>query len=302
MSKLNKISISIVAHNEENNLEECLKSCKWADEIVVIDAGSTDKTSNIAKSYNAKVYRVKNNPLMKINMNLSFEKCTSDWIFSLDADERITLPLQKEILSVINSNSKNVAYQVPRKNIIFNKWIEHTGWYPDYQIRLFKKNKAKFPGKNVHELLEADGTLGTLENDFYHLNYVSVSQFITKLNTYTDWEANKLIEENYNISWKDSLIFPTNEFCKRFFSEEGYKDGLHGLVLSLLMAFYWEVVFTKVWERKENFKDLSPQNLPKEFSKEFKNNAKQIKYWIYTALIKESRSKKTIYKILRKLR
>ena len=235
-------------------------------------------------------------------MNLSFEKCQSDWIFSLDADERITSQLQEEIKKVINSGSNYVAYRIPRKNIIFGKWIQHTGWYPDYQIRLFRKGKGRFLAKNVHELLTVDGPIGTLRNDIKHLHYQSVSEFIEKLNRYTDIEAEKLIKEKQMVTWKDALVFPMNEFLSRFFARQGYKDGLHGFVLSLLMAFYWEIVFTKVWERKENFRDITPDNFLSEVLKEFSKAARDIKYWIYEVLIRENPVKKIYYKIRRELR
>lgn len=328
MTKRKTISVAIVAHNEETNLQNCLESCNWADEVAVVDAGSTDKTAYLAKKMKAKVYTVENQPLMKINMNLSFEKCQSDWIFSLDADERITQELQEEIKTVINSDSKYVAYRIPRKNIIFRKWIAHTGWYPDYQIRLFRKGRGKFPAKNVHELLTVDGPIGTLKNDIEHQNYKTVSEFIEKLNRYTDIEAEKLIKEKRKVTWIDSLVFPKEEFLKRFFAHRGYKDGLHGLVLSLMMAFYWEVVFAKVWERKENFKDLfysrgstpkahpstsgvEPQKGKHEVSRlefltavirEFEKAAKDIRYWIYESLISENPAKKLYWRLRRKLR
>ena len=299
--KRQSLSIAIVAHNEGKIIERCLQSCLWANEIVVIDAGSTDKTAYLAKKMKAQVYSVENQPLMKINMNLSFEKCQSDWIFSLDADERITSQLQEEIKKVINSGSNYVAYRIPRKNIIFGKWIQHTGWYPDYQIRLFRKGKGRFLAKNVHELLTVDGPIGTLRNDIKHLHYQSVSEFIEKLNRYTDIEAEKLIKEKQMVTWKDVLVFPMNEFLSRFFARQGYKDGLHGFVLSLLMAFYWEIVFAKVWERKENFRDITPDNFLSEVLKEFSKAAKDIRFWIYQALIEANPAKKLYYKLRRKL-
>lgn len=313
MIKRETISVAIVAHNEEVKIQGCLKSSRWADEVVVVDAGSTDKTAYLAKKMKARVYTVENQPLMKINMNLSFEKCQSDWIFSLDADERITPKLQEEIRTLIDSGSHYVAYQVPRKNMIFGRWIAHTGWYPDYQIRLFRKGKGRFPAKNVHELLTVDGPIGTLKNDIEHQNYKTVSEFIEKLNRYTDIEAEKLIKEKRKVTWIDSLVFPKEEFLKRFFAHRGYKDGLHGLVLSLMMALYWEVVFAKVWERREKFKDLFPSSHPERSEgshsvfltaviKEFQKSAKDIRYWIYETLIAENPAKKLFWRLRRKLK
>lgn len=289
------ISVAIVTHNEEKHIADCLKSLTWADEVVVVDGRSTDDTVRVSKKLGAKVFVVENQPLMKINMNLAFEKCTSDWILSIDADEKVTPELKSEIKRVIDSGSKTVAYYVPRRNIVFGKWIAHTRWYPDYQLRLFRRGQAKFPAKNVHEELVVDGEINYLSSDIEHLNYETVEQFIRKLNSYTTYEAEKLIAEGKKITWVDAVRFPLGEFLSRFFDGKGYLDGLHGLTLSLLQAFYWEVIFAKVWEG-QGFWKYGGDDFLEEVVGETKNVSRQYHYWL------AAETKNPIRKIGRKIR
>src|SRR5262249_16919845 len=158
-----------------------------------------------------------------------------EWILSLDTDETITVDLRDEIKKAIETK-EFVAYKIPRKNLIFGKWIEHTGWYPDFQIRLFKRGQAKFPEENVHEELKVRGEVGELKSPIMHDHIRSISDFLSpeRIESYTTFEAEKLINEGKKVTWKDALMFPWSEFLRRFFAWEGYLDGLHGLVLSLL--------------------------------------------------------------------
>lgn len=292
---MTKLSVAIAAYNEEKNIKDCLESAKFADEIVVVDGKSTDNTGKIAKSLGAKVFEVPNQPLMKKNMNLSFEKATGDWIISLDADERITEELANEIRSTIENPGDFVAFKIPRKNIIFNAWIAHTGWYPDYQFRLFKKGKAKFPEKNVHEELVVDGEVGELKNPIVHQHIATVSDWLGRMDNYTSREAEKIIKEGKKISWSDSIRFPLEEFLRRFFAWQGYKDGLHGLVLSLLMAFYWELVFAKVWEH-EKFWPHNNDNFLSEVVSQSNGVSKEFHHWVAAS------SKNPLIKIKHKIR
>ena len=308
-----KISVVISAYNEEAMIEDCLKSAKsLADEIIFVDNTSTDKTVEIAKKYTEKIFVRENDPVMlNRNKNFGFTKATGDWILSLDADERLTPELSAEIRKSISGNQYS-AYEMPRKNIIFGKWIRHSIWWPDYNLRLFKRGSGKFPEKHVHEKFEVDGPkalsevegeVGKLENPIVHYNYQTVSQFINKLNkTYTESETENFIKSGKEINWFDAIRWPTNDFLKTFFLQKGYKDGLHGLVLSLFQAFYSLVFFAKVWERKENFKEMAPADfLPKTIN-EFGRAAKEIRHWIFETLIAEKPVLKLYYKLRRRLR
>ncbi len=302
-NNMGKLSVVISAFNEEKKIEDCLKSVSFADEIIFVDNSSTDQTLKIAKKYNSKIFTRENNPMLNINKNFGFSKAKNDWILSLDADERISPELAKEIQSsIINHKSSVDGYWIPRKNIIFGKWIEHTGWYPDYQFRLFKKGKGKFEEKHVHEMIKLEGEAGKLESPIIHYNYENISHFLKKTLLYTENEANQLTEKGYNFSWQDSVRFPTKEFVSRFFAREGYKDGLHGLVLSLLMAFYHLLIFVNIWE-KLKFKQTEEKEFLANVRQEFRKGHKEVFFWFYKARIDTAKDplKKLILKIKNKI-
>lgn len=298
-----KISVVISAFNEEKFIEDCLKSSKLiADEIVLVDNTSSDTTVKIAKKYTNKIFIRPNDPVvLNKNKNFGFTKATGDWILNLDADERVTEGLAKEIKQVLKKTPFN-AFDIPRKNIIFGKWIQNSIWWPDYNTRLFKRGKGKFAERHVHEKIKIEGQIGKLQNPMVHYNYQTISQFIRKLDkTYTESEAESFIAQGKNINWYDAIRWPVDDFVKTFFFQRGYKDGFHGLVLSQLQAFYAFIFFTKVWEKKEQFKDLTPDNFLIQVVKELSYNAKIIKYWIYESKILENPTKKIYYKIRRKI-
>ena len=281
-----KISVVISARNEESKLGRCLASVAWVDEIIVIDNSSTDETATIAREHKAKVFRRPNNLMLNVNKNYGFGKSSGDWIFSLDADEEVTPELTKEIKEVVRSDI--MGYWISRKNIIFGKWVAHGLWWPDKQLRLFQRGKGRFPCVHVHEYLEVDGPTGELQEPYIHHNYETISQFIRKMDTiYTESEVQKLVRTKYQFAWFDAIRFPVSDFVKVFFAQEGYKDGLHGLVLALLQAFYSFIVFAKLWEQKKfEQQELSLEDIQQELQK----NHKDIQYWLLTSRIKEARS------------
>lgn len=300
-----KLTVVISAFNEEEKIKDCLESVKWADEIILVDSGSTDKTVEIAKNYQVKIFPRPNNPMLNVNKNYGFTKASGDWILNLDADERVTLELKEEIRKAMEQWSNEAmeqinGYWISRKNIIFGKWIEHSGWSPDHQLRLFRKGKGKFQEKHIHELLVVDGETAYFKNHLLHLNYDSVSQFLNKLTFYTENEAENLLASSKKVVWQDSIRMPAEDFLRRFFVQKGYKDGLHGLVLSMLMAFYHLVIFCRVWE-KQGFKEeeLGPEDI----NKEFKKSGKEINYWLWEVQIRETKNllKKLFLKLKRKL-
>lgn len=302
---MNRLSLVVSAHNEEKNIKECLESVKGlVDEIIVVDNSSTDKTSEISKKYTSKVFVQENNPSrIDYQKNFGFSKATGDWILSLDADERMTPELSDEIKDKLSRLSDKVnGYLIPRKNIIFGKWIKSDTWWPDYQLKLFRRGKGKFLQNSVHKNLEIEGEIEKLENPLTHQNYTSTFQYIEKLNNYTGMEADSLIKSGYKFNWIDSIRFPMNDFLKTFFLEHGYREGLHGLVLSFLQAFYMEVVFVKLWE-KEGFKKVNSDDFMLKIRRELVEYGDKLKYWITTMLISESRNpfKKFVLKVSRRI-
>lgn len=284
-----KVSVVVSAFNEEQKLAECLESVKKiADEIIVINNSSTDLTEKIAKKYTDKVYTRENLAMLNTNKNFGFLKASGQWILNLDADERITKELEEEISKIEDSTPEN-GFLIPRKNILFGKWIKHSIWWPDYQLRLFRRNKGKFAEKHVHEYIEVDGEVGKLQSPIKHLNYESISQYIYKLEKiYTVNEVDNIIQSGKKLYWYDALRMPVSDFLKTFFMQKGYKDGLHGLILSLLQSFYMVIVFAKVWE-KQGFEE---ENITlSEVSSEMSKLGKEIKYWILTSSLDESSSR-----------
>lgn len=316
---MKKISAVVSAYNEEKNIEICLKSLKWVDEIIVIDNESMDSTKEIAEKLGALVFSRPNNPMLNINKNFGFTKAEGEWIINLDADEIVTPELKDEIIGVINSNMRQTTnlpaeaiakagdqqqvygYWIPRQNIIFGKWIKHSLWCPDNQLRLFKKGKGVFPQEHIHEYLKVEGETGTLKNPLMHNNYASVNQYINKINKlYAENEAETRIKKNEKIIWKDALEWPLRDFITTFFSLKGYKDGLHGLSLSILQAFYQEIVFLKIWE-KQGF--ITEEIKPEDIIIIFKKLQKELEYWLISMKINETKNplEKFILRIKRKL-
>lgn len=298
-----KISVVISAYNEEEKIKDCLESVRnLADEIIFVDNSSSDRTVQIAGEYTDKIYTKPNDPVnLNKNKNVGFSKAASPWILSLDADERVTEELAREIKSAVAGEGFD-GYEIPRKNIIFGKWIRNSIWWPDYNLRLFKKGNGIFPEKHVHEKIKVEGRIDRLKNPLVHLNYQTVYQFINKLNnSYSESEAQNFINLNRSINWYDVIRWPVNDFLKTFFAQKGYRDGMHGLVLSMLQAMYALVFFAKVWEKKESFKDITPDDFLIKVIREFERAGKEIKFWVFEALIYENPLKKYFYKLKRKI-
>ncbi len=301
MSKKVFLSVVVSAFNSEKELEDCLGSSSFADEIIVVNNSSTDRTLEIAKKYTDKVFTKPNNPMLNTNKNFGFSKATGEWILCLDADERVTPELQKEIKEKIE-NSVN-GYWIPRKNIIFGKWMKHTGWYPDPQLRLFKRGKGRFPEEHVHEMIKIEGETEQLDGHILHYNYDSISQFLQKLGTiYGPNEAEQLIKKGYSFDWRDAIRFPVKEFLSRFFAREGYKDGFHGLMLSLLMAFYHFIVFSYIWEKRK-FEQIDNEEILFETEKEFAQSSKDLSFWFSSEKAKLIKNplRQIFHKIIKKV-
>lgn len=300
---MNKISVVISAFNEEKRIEDCLKSVKgWADEIVVVDNNSTDKTGEIARKYTSHVFQQENNPQnIDVQKNFGIKKATNEWVLILDADERIDKELRDEI-DGLREEIGTTGYWISRKNIIFGKWIEHTGWYPDKQLRLIKKNKGEYKKGVVHQHIVLDGKTEALTAHITHLNYDSIGQFLDRtISLYTVSESNKLIGDGYTFNPKDLIVKPVLEFNKRYFLEKGYKDGIHGLVLSLLMGFYHFVVYLRVWEAG-GFKEK--ENSLGIFAESIKEASREVNYWQNEVKIQNTKNplKKGLYKVKRKVK
>lgn len=289
-----KISVVINTLNEERNLPRALTSIKdFADEVVVCDMYSDDKTVEIAKKFGAKVYDHKRTAFVEPARNFALSKATSDWILILDADEEVVASLNQKLKNIVEEDSVDYV-RIPRKNIIFGKWLRHSRWWPDYNIRFFKKGKVIWDGK-IHSVPKTLGQGIDLEarqeNALIHYNYLSLDQYLERLTRYSRIQADQLIENGYKFSWQDLIRKPMSEFLSRFFAGEGYKDGVHGLALACLQAFSEFVVYVRVWE-KQGFEE---QKTPEIFS-EIEKTMKELQWWLLT------RTKNPFKKLLQKIK
>ncbi len=301
-----KQSLSIVfsVHNEERLFEEALKSIKdFADEIIVVDNESSDKTIQIGKKYTKNIYKHKNTPnSLNTPKNYGFSKAKSDWVLSLDADERVSPELAKEIRSVISATSVN-GYWIPRKNKVFGKWLTSGIWWPDYQRRLFRRGKGKFQALHNHEILEVDGDSQYLINPLKHFSYTSIIQYVEKFTyTYLENEVENQIAKGKKVSWYDAIRMPSSDFVINFFVRQGYKDGLHGLILAMLQMFYMFLVFARIWERQGS-PVYESEHFTDEVTKELVRSKSEYLHWYWlsknTFLLRVFRKvKRTIRKLL----
>jgi (heptosyl)LPS beta-1,4-glucosyltransferase len=259
---MTKISVVINTHNEESNLKRCLQSIiDFADEIVVVDQNSSDKTVEIAKKFGAKIFKHPHTRIVEPARNFALSKASSDWIFIIDADEEASLELLARLKKIAQEGNADYVL-IPRKNLIFGKWLRHSRWWPDYNIRFFKKGKVSWDEK-IHSIpitLGEGEEIPAEENlALIHYNYTSVDQYLERNARYAQFRASQLIKEGYHFSVEDLIRKPVNEFLSRYFEGEGYKDGLHGLILAGLQSFSEFLVYLKIWE-KEGFghQEVSP--------------------------------------------
>lgn len=243
---MGQISIVVLTKNEEKNIGPCLGTLQWADELLVLDSYSHDATVEIARGSGAEVRQrcFVNYPLQR---NAALELAGKEWVFFVDADERATPELAEEIRRVVDEGHL-AGWWVPRMNYMFGKWIRHAGWYPDYQLRLLRRDGARYDERReVHELVELDGEAGHLKNALIHYNYDTVQEFCAKQDRYTDYEARMLLEDGKRARPHNFILQPWRQFRWRYLTLQGYKDGWRGLVLSGLMAYYEMVRYGKLW-------------------------------------------------------
>jgi glycosyltransferase involved in cell wall biosynthesis len=245
MHTQNKISVVIITGNEENNIKDCLQSVKWAAEIIVVDSESTDATVKIAKEFTDKVIIHKWEGYAK-QKSFAISMANNEWILSLDSDERVTMELAEEILNYDLQNSKYDAFKIRRENYFIGKKISYCGWEKDFQLRLFRKSKTKLNNKLVHEGFIVDGQIGTLKNVIQHYSYKNFNDGFLKINEYSSLEAQEKRERK--VSSFRTILIPLLGFYQYYIARKGFKDGKHGLMISLMHAMTKLQVQMKIWE------------------------------------------------------
>ncbi len=295
-----KLSVVINTLNEAKLLPRVLASVKdLADEIVVVDMESDDGSADLAKKYGAKVFTHKRLNYVEPSRNFAIGKATGDWILVLDTDEEILPPLAVRIKDIVDQNEYDYV-RIPRKNLIFGHFMEHAHWWPDYNVRLFKKGSVVWSDV-IHAVPSVKGKGLDLpakeELAIVHYTYDSIEKYIEHLNRYTTVQAELKVKSGYKFRWRDMLIRPANEFLSRFFGDEGYKDGPYGLALSLMQSFSELAFYLKIWQA-EKFKD---QQMPlTEVVAEMRDRERDLHYWQGDSMYKEAGRLKD--RVIRKLR
>ncbi len=281
---VSQISVVINTLNEEKNIKKAIESLNWAQEIVIVDDGSNDRTYEIITELaqerpNLRIFKHRGAGYVEPARNFAISKASKKWILILDADEVLPDSLTKR-LSEIASKMQTDFVRIPRKNLIFGHFMRASMWWPDYNIRFFRKGKVKWVNK-IHRPPQTFGEgLDLPAEEKYailHQNYATISQYLARMDRYTTIQAEELKQEGYKFEWKDLFEKPLSEFLSRFFANSGYKDGIHGLALSFLQAFSSLVMYLKLWEidkfRKEdiNFFDLENQK---------NRSSEAINYWL----------------------
>jgi glycosyltransferase involved in cell wall biosynthesis len=245
---MDNVSVIIITHEEAHNIEACLRSIQGASEIILVDQNSSDGTANIASGLGARVFQEEWKGFAA-QKNSALDKTEYPWILSLDADERLTPELLTEIQAVTHSDTSFDGYFIKRKNFFCGKWIRHSGWYPDYSLRLFRKNAGRFQERAVHERVVVHGRTGHLEHPLEHYTYRSISDYIQRMDRYSGLAAREMASGGRKTGLWISLIFrPLFTFLKMYVLRKGAMDGRSGLFLAVSYAYYTFLKYYKLSE------------------------------------------------------
>ncbi|MEJ2614424.1 MAG: glycosyltransferase family 2 protein [Ignavibacteriaceae bacterium] len=246
---MEKISVIIITKNEEENIEDCLNSVVWADEIIVVDSESKDGTVETAKKFTGKIFSKKWEGFAK-QKRYALGLASNELVLNLDADERVSDKLRDEIGKMDFSSE---GYFIPRENYFLNKKITTCGWEKDFQLRLFKKSKVKVTEKLIHEGFVVKGKTDYLKNPVIHYTFTSIEKSFSKINNYSTLQALEVFRTKQKVTSWTIISHGLSAFLRYYFSLKGYKDGIHGLMISLFNSITTLLTYMKIWEY-QNFK------------------------------------------------
>jgi glycosyltransferase involved in cell wall biosynthesis len=253
------VTATLITLNESAHIEAALQSVAWADEIVVVDAHSTDDTVEKARRFTDRVI-VRDWAGYIDQKNYAASIATCDWIFSLDADERVTPELAAEIKALMASSPRSAGYRVPRVSHYLGRWIRSTDWYPDYQLRLYDRRRARWAGRYVHESVQAEGEVGRMRADLQHYPYRDVSHHLQTIDTYSSLAARQMHEDGRRTGGLSMIVYGDAAFLRNYLLRGGFRDGVPGLIVSVLNTFYVMLKFVKLWELGKRSEDRSQKS------------------------------------------
>jgi len=231
------LSVTIIAMNQEANIGDCLQSVSFADEIVVVDSGSADRTVELAREYTDRVITA---PWQGFagTKNFALDQARMDWVFSLDTDERVPPALRQEILAVVMADGPRDGYRVPRKNYLGGRWIKRLGWYPDYTLRLFRRGRGRFRERQVHEVVEVAGSRGTLRTPLDHYSYNDLREYAARQERYARLAAREMAGRGRRPLPGERCWRPFLTFWKLYFLKAGFLEGSLGMSLAIQGSRY----------------------------------------------------------------
>ena len=241
------VSVAIVTKDEEKNIREAIESVKDFEDIVVVDAFSTDHTVQICREYGARVFQEEWKGYAK-QKQAAVDLANKEWVLILDADERVTPELKREIIEGIGEKRYSGFY-LPRKSFFLGRWMRHSGWWPDYILRLFRKDVASIEPREVHEKVVVDGPVGYLKGALEHYTYRTISDYVRKMENYSALSAKELVNKK-DTPLISMMVNPLFVFIKMFFLRQGFRDGIHGFILAGLYSFYTFLKYVKIWEKR----------------------------------------------------
>jgi len=246
---VNRLSVTIIAWNEEERLRACLESVAWADEIIVVDAESSDKTVQVARELTDKIW-VRPWPGFTAQKNFALDQATGSWVLALDADERITPELGERIRGIVRADGPADGYSIPRKNMFWGAWVRHGGLYPDCQLRLFRRAAGRFVDSAVHESVRVQGRVETLGEPMLHHSYRGLEDFVGRSNRYSTLAAHQIVARGGRAGLAELVLRPLGRFFSMYVLRAGFLDGWRGLVLAVLYANYVFLRTAKAWEAR----------------------------------------------------
>lgn len=243
-----RLSVVVITLNEEERLRACLESVAWADELVVVDAESRDKTVQIAREFTDHVV-VRPWPGFAAQKNFGLARARGHWVLSLDADEEVPPELRAEIEALLAGAPAHDGYRIARRNLFWGRWMRHGGLYPDWQLRLWRRGRGRFEERAVHESARVEGAVGRLRAPLLHRSYRDVADFLARSDRYAALAAEEWVRRGRPLRMADFLLRPLGRFLSMYLLQRGFLDGREGFLVAVLYAYYVFVRSVKVWEK-----------------------------------------------------